>query len=119
MPAQDSGRFGPAPIVAIHVFAAIGVLFWLSQIVAAFTADGNPWGVLLVGVVLGGAHVAISVFTSRHSRKAIAAMWFVLIGDTLLTIFVDWRAVLLVVFTIGLLLFTRAPSARRWFAPAA
>lgn len=43
-------------------------------------------------------------------------MWFVVIGDSLLTIFVNWQAILLVGFTVVLLLLTRAPSARRWFS---
>lgn len=110
------GRFGPAPIIAIHVLAAIGVLFWISQIVGAFVDGNRPVAVLIVGIVLGGAHVLISRFTTLHSRKAFAAMWFVVIGDSLLTIFVNWRAILLVGFTVVLLLLTRAPSARRWFA---
>ena len=110
------GRFGPAPIIAIHVFAAIGVLFWLSEIITAFADSTNAWLVLLFGVVLGGAHVLISRFTSVHSKKAFAAMWFVFIGDSLLTIFVNWQAILLVLFTLLLLLLTRLPSARRWFA---
>lgn len=110
------GRFGPAPIIAIHVLAAIGVLFWISQIVGAFVDGNRPVAVLIVGIVLGGAHVLISRFTTLHSRKAFAAMWFVVIGDSLLTIFVNWQAILLVGFTVVLLLLTRAPSARRWFS---
>ena len=43
-------------------------------------------------------------------------MWFILIGDSLLTIFVNWHAILLVLFTFVLLLLTRAPSARRWYS---
>lgn len=115
---SDSGRFGPAPIITIHVLAAIGVLFWISSIIGAFVDGNRPWAVLIVGVVLGGAHVLISRFTTLHSRKAFAAMWFVIIGDSLLTVFVNWQAILLVGFTIVLLLLTRAPSARRWFTAA-
>jgi hypothetical protein len=111
-----SSRFGPVPIFAIHVLAAIGVLFWLSEIVSAFVDQDNAWLVLLLGIVLGGAHVLISRFTSQHSKRAIAAMWFVVIGDSLLAIFVNWQAILLVGFTVVLLLLTRVPSARRWFA---
>lgn len=110
------GRFGPAPIIAIHVLAAIGVLFWLSQIISAFVDGNHAWLVLMLGIVLGGAHVLISRFTSQHSRKALGAMWFILIGDSLLTIFVNWQAILLVIFTIVLLLLTRAPSSRRWYS---
>lgn len=106
----------PRPIVAIHVFATIGVLFWLSMVVGAFTGGSDrAWLILALAVVLGGAHVAISLFTRGHSRKAVAAMWFVFIGDTLLTVFIDWKAIVLVLFTVGLLLLSRMTSARAWF----
>lgn len=111
-------RFGPAPIIAIHVLAAIGVLFWLSEIITTFVDQNHVAAVFVIGVVLGGAHVLISYFTSRRSRRAYAAMWFVVIGDSLLTIFVNWHAIALVGFTIVLLLLTRVPSARRWFTSA-
>jgi hypothetical protein len=111
-------RFGPAPIIAIHVLAMIGVLFWLSTIVSTFISDSsNKWFVAVVGLVLGGAHVAISRFTSLHSTRAFVAMWFVFLGDSLLAIFVDWQAIALVLFTVVLLLLTRVRSARIWFAP--
>jgi hypothetical protein len=113
---HTTGRFGPAPILAIHILAAVGVLFWISQIIGAFIDGARPWAVLVVGVVLGGAHVLISRFTTLHSRKAFAAMWFVVIGDSLLTIFVSWKAIGLVGFTIVLLLLTRTAAGRRWFA---
>lgn len=110
-------RFGPSPIIAIHVLAMIGVLFWLSTIVGAFIEDSsNKWYVAMVGLVLGGAHVAISRFTSLHSTRAFVAMWFVFVGDSLLAIFVDWQAIALVLFTVVLLLLTRVRSARIWFA---
>ncbi len=112
-------RFGPAPIIAIHILAAIGVIFWISTIVGAFVDGSRPWSVLIVGVILGGAHVLISRFTTLHSPRAIAAMWFVMIGDLLLAIFVNWQAIGLVCFTIVLLGLTRAPSARRWYTAAA
>jgi len=98
------------------VLAFIGVLFWVSTIiqnVAAGLPDG--WAVIPVGIVLGGAHVAISRLTSRHDRRAVAAMWFVFISDALLAIFVNYLAVVLVLFTIVLLLLTRTPSAKEWF----
>lgn len=105
----------PAPIIAIHVLAGIGVLFWLSQIVAAFSSSENVWAVLILGLVLGGAHVVISLATSRHSRIAIWAMVFVFLGDTLLAIFVNWQAVLLVGFTAVLFGLTRTASGNAWF----
>jgi hypothetical protein len=110
-------RHVPAPIIAIHVLAAVGVLFWLSMIVTAVNGgSSSPAAVIVLGVVLGGAHVAISWLTHRRSRLVYAAMVFVLVSDAGLTLVVDRRAILLVLFTLVLLLLTRAPSAQRWFA---
>jgi hypothetical protein len=108
---------GPPPIIAIHILAFIGVLFWLSTILQAFFAgSGNSIAVLFVGVVLGGAHIAISRFTTFHNRRAFAAMWFVLVSDSLLAIFVNPMAIVLVLFTVVLLLLTRTSSAKAWFS---
>lgn len=113
-------KFGPAPIIAIHVLAIIGVLFWVSSIAQGVVAGfPNGWGVVPVGIVLGGAHVAISRLTSRHDRRVVAVMWFVFISDALLAIFVNYLAVVLVVFTIVLLLLTRTSSAKEWFRSTA
>lgn len=112
-----SERFGHGPIIAIHVLAIIGVLFWLSTMVGAFIeGSSNKWLVAVVGLVLGGAYVAISRFTSLRSKRAVFAMWGVLIGDSILAVFVNWQAIALVVFTVVLLLLTRTRSARMWFA---
>jgi len=114
------GRFGPAPIVLIHILAFIGVAFWLSMIVTALTGGiDNAGAVIILGLVLGGAHVAISRFTSAHSTRAVWAMWFVLICDAGLALLVNPQAVLLMLFTIVLLVLTRLPSARGWFAAPA
>jgi hypothetical protein len=110
-----SARLGPAPITVIHALAAIGVLFWIAQSITAFADDTRPWEVLGLGVVLGGAHVAISRLTSMHSTRVYWAMWFVLISDSLLTIFVNWHAIALVGFTVVLLLLLHTSSAREWF----
>jgi hypothetical protein len=98
------------------VLALIGVLFWLSTIIQSIAA-GFPdgWAVVPIGIVLGGAHVAISWLTSRHNRRAVAAMWFVFVSDSLLAIFVDYLAVVLVLFTVVLLLLARTASAKQWF----
>ncbi len=114
---SPTARFGPPPIIFIHVLAFVGVLFWLVMIVRALTGEfSSPGRVIALGVVLGVAHVSISVLASRHSRWAYAAMWVIFAIDTALAIFVDWKAVLLVLFTCVLLLLTRVPSARGWLS---
>ena len=96
--------------------AFLGVLFWVSTIIQAILG-GFPqgWAVVPVGVVLGGAHVAISWLTARHDRRTVAVMWFVFVSDSLLALFVDYLAVVLVLFTLVLLLLARTASARQWF----
>jgi hypothetical protein len=111
-----SGR-SPAPIIAIHVLAFIGVAFWASTIITAIiSGSSNVWWVILIGVILGGAHIAISRFTSLHSSIAVYFMWFVFIADSLLAIFVQVQAVVLVIFTIVLLVLTRLPSSKLWYS---
>lgn len=108
----------PRPILAIEILGYVGVAFWATTIVrTAFSDSGSLLGVLVVGLILGAAHVVISRGAARRSRIVYAAMWFVLVSDTLLSFFVDVRALVLVGFTIVLLLLTRLPSARDWLAP--
>lgn len=109
----------PVPVRIMEVLGYVGVLFWTVTIIRAFLDDpSSAWPVLLVGVVLGGAHVVIAVGAAHGRRIVYAAMWFVLAGDSLLTVFVDVRAIALVLFTIVLLLLTRPAAARSWFAAA-
>ena len=82
----------------------------------AFTTGGdNKWTVLVLAIVLGGAHGAALVWTRRHSRRAHLALWFIIVGDSLLTIFAAWQAILLVAFTIVMLALTRTQSAKAWY----
>lgn len=102
---------------AIEVLGYVGVAFWIVTIIRAFLADaGTAWPVLIVGLILGGAHIVIALGAAHRRRIVYAAMWLVFVGDALLTIFVDARAALLVLFTIVLLLLTRPAAARAWFA---
>ena len=109
----------PASIIALHALAGIGVLFWLSRALLAVTsADPDVLWVIALAVVLGGAHVAVSMLTARHSRLAILAMWFIAIGDGLLAIFVNEQAIVLVAFTVIMLLLAHSRAARAWYAAA-
>jgi hypothetical protein len=113
---RNRPKFGPAPILAIHILAFVGVFFWASTIVQALAAGlPNGWTVIPIGIVLGGAHIAISRFTARHDRRAVAVMWFVFIADALLAIFVNYLAVILVLFTVVLLILARTSPAKEWF----
>lgn len=110
----------PVPVRIIEILGYVGVIFWIVTIVRAFIDDASSaWPVLLVGIVLGSAHVVIAVGAAQRRRIVYAAMWLVLIGDSLLTVFVEVRAIALVLFTVVLLLLTRPAAARAWFAAAA
>ena len=74
--------------------------------------------VLALAIVLGGAHVLTSVLTGRHNAKALYPILVILIGDSLLTLFVNVLAIVLVAFTVVILLMYRSRSARAWFASA-
>ena len=106
----------PVPVLTIEIIGYIGVAFWATMIVRAWL-DGSAsaiW-VTLLGIVLGGAHIVIAVGAAQRRRIAFAAMWFVVVSDTLLTIFVDVKAIVLVGATILMLILTRTRSAREWW----
>ena len=106
----------PTSIIGISLLAVIGILFWLSMTIQAFVADApDRWLVLALAIVLGGAHAVALLWTRRHSRRAHLALWFIIIGDSLLTVFAAWQAILLVAVTIVMLALTRTQSARAWY----
>lgn len=114
-------RKSPAPIIAIHVLASIGVLYWILQIFQALTIGESSLGTGLVStialaVVLGGAHVMTYIWSAQGSRRVYAAIWLIVIGDSLLTIFVSTSAILLVMFTLVMLALTLPTSAREWLS---
>lgn len=91
--------------ITVHVLATIGVVFWV--VTFARTAlgqiDASVVQVGLLAVILGGAHVLISLSTTRGSTAAIWLCAFVFVSDSLLGIFVNPMAFLLSGFTLVLL----------------
>lgn len=55
------------------------------------------------------------VIDQGHSRPIYLALWIIIIGDSLLTVFAAWQAIPLVVITIVMLALTRTRSARTWY----
>ena len=98
---MTTGRLGA---IAVHVIAAMGVVFWIVTFVSAAMGDIDAPLVLvgLLALVLGGAHVLISVTTTRGSAAALWLTVFVFISDSLLGVFVDPMAFLLAGFTVVL-----------------
>ena len=92
--------------MAVHFIAAMGVVFWIVTFVSAVMGgiDAPLVQVGLLALVLGGAHVLISVATTRGSAAAIWLSVFVFISDSLLGIFVNPMAFLLSGLTVVLLI---------------
>ena len=98
---MTTGRLGA---IAVHVIAAMGVVFWIVTFVRAAMGeiDAPLVQVGFLALVLGGAHVLISITTTRGSAAALWLTVFVFISDSLLGVFVDPMAFLLAGFTVVL-----------------
>ena len=108
-------RGTPLPIRAIEVMGGIGVAFWAVTIIQSLIADAaSSLGVILVGVILGGAHVVVAVAAHRRSSIYLYAIGSIFFGDLALAIWVDPQAFALVAFTVVLGILAAAPSARAW-----
>ncbi|MGB4689598.1 MAG: hypothetical protein WBH16_05270 [Candidatus Nanopelagicales bacterium] len=92
--------------ITVHVLAAVGVLFWIGMVVLTATGnyEANIFAVVVLAIVLGGAHVLISTSTTRGSISSIWLCGFVFVSDSLLGIFVDPKAFMLAGFTVVLLI---------------
>jgi len=105
----------PLPIRAIEVMGVIGIAFWLVTITRSLIDDvAGSLGVLIVGVVLGGAHLVVALAAHRRSIAYVYAIAFIFIGDLALAIWVDPQAFALVAFTVVLGILAATPSARAW-----
>lgn len=110
----------PLPIRAIEVMGGIGIAFWVVTIIRSLIDDvAGSLGVLIVGVILGGAHLVVALAAHRRSIAYVYAIAFIFIGDLALAIWVDPQAFALVAFTVVLGVLAATPSARAWTrAPA-
>jgi hypothetical protein len=105
----------PLPIRAIEVMGGIGIAFWVVTIVRSLIDDAaGSLGVVIVGVVLGGAHLVVALAAHRRSIAYVYAIAFIFIGDLALAIWVDPQAFALVAFTVVLGILAATPSARAW-----
>lgn len=105
----------PWPIRLIEVLGGVGIVFWLIMIVRALMDDAaSALAVVIVGLVLGGAHLAMSVGASRRSKVVYYAIAFILVGDSALAIWVDPQALALVLFTLVLAGLGAMGASRAW-----
>ena len=93
----------------------IGIAFWIVTIARTILEDaGNVLGVLLAGLILGGAHAVVTWGARRRSSFYLYAIGFIFVGDLLLALFVDSQAFALVAFTVVLGILAGLPSSRDW-----
>ena len=93
----------------------IGIAFWVVTIIRSLVDDAaGILGVLIVGVILGGAHLVVALAAHRRSIAYVYAIGFIFIGDLALAIWVDPQAFALVAFTVVLGILAATPSARAW-----
>jgi hypothetical protein len=113
---SNQSRSGaPWPIRLIEVLGIVGIIFWLFMIVRALMEDASSaLGVVIVGLVLGSAHLMMSVGASRRSKVVYYAIAFILVGDSALAIWVDPQALALVLFTLVLAGLGATSAARSW-----
>ncbi len=105
----------PWPIRLIQVLGGVGIVFWIIMIVRALMDDASSAvGVVIVGLVLGSAHLVMSVGASRRSRVVYYAIAFILVGDSALAIWVDPQAFALVLFTLVLAGLGSMGASRSW-----
>lgn len=105
----------PLSIRAIEVMGGIGIAFWAVTIIRSLIDDAaGIAGVLVVGVILAGAHLVVALAAERRSVAYVYAIAFIFIGDLALAIWVNPQAFALVAFTVVLGILAATPSARAW-----
>ena len=82
----------------VHALAWIGTIFWGSVLIASVLGNfsGHVVLVVIVAFVLGSAHALISITRNRGSSINVWLAVFVLVSDSLLGLFVDPKAFVLV-----------------------
>lgn len=106
METKDTPAKTPRAIVAIHALAYLGIALWVVIFLMAALGrfPGNKWLIMALAIGLGLLHLAISRLTAKRSRSAIALIWVLLVADLGLMLFVTWRAAVLVLASVILLL---------------
>jgi hypothetical protein len=105
----------PTSIRAIEILGIIGIAFWIVIIIRGLLEGaGHTFTTLVVGLMLGGAHAVVALGARRQSVAYVYAIGFIFVGDSILAIFVDVRALTLVAFTLVLAALAASNSARRW-----
>ena len=106
MDPKDTPAKTPRAIVLIHALAYLGIALWLAIFLMAALGSftSNKWVIMALAIGLGLLHLAISRLTAKRSRAAIALTWVLLVADLGLTLFVTWRAAVLVLASVILVI---------------
>ncbi len=106
MDPKDTPAKTPRAIVLIHALAYLGIALWLAIFLMAALGNlpGNKWLIMALAIGLGVLHFAISRLTAKRSRAAIALTWVLLVADLGLMFFVTWRAAILVIASVILVI---------------
>lgn len=93
----------------------IGITFSVVTVIDGFSEGaGGTFAALVVGLVPGGAHAVVSLRAGRWSVAYVYASGLTFVGDLLLAVFVEARAVALVAFTSLLGALAASNPARCW-----
>ena len=106
MDPKETPAKAPRAIVLIHALAYLGIALWLAIFLMAALGSfpGNKWLIMALAIGLGLLHLVISRLTAKRSRAAIALIWVLLVADLGLTLFVTWRAAVLVLASVILVI---------------
>ena len=106
MEPKDTPAKTPRAIVLIHALAYLGIALWLAIFLMAALGSftSNKWVIMALAIGLGLLHFAISRLTAKRSRAAIALIWVLLVADLGLMFFVTWRAAILVIASVILVI---------------
>lgn len=84
--------------IVVHALAIVGVAFWVVMVVRAMMGVGDHTGpkLYVAALLLGGAHLLISVSTRRRTPLALSLTWLVTGADVILALAVNPKAWVLV-----------------------
>ncbi len=92
-------------IALIHALAYLGIAFWVAIFIMALIGQfaSNRWPVMALAIAFGLLHFAISWLTAKRSLLVITLGWVLLVADAGLVFFVTWRAAILLIASVVLL----------------
>lgn len=99
------GRSSKTLIILIHALAYLGIALWVGIFVMVLLGqlEANRWIVMALAIAFALLHLAILRLTTKRSRFVVTLGWVLLVADLGLVFFVTWRAAILVLASVVLL----------------